>query len=384
MPAPDQTAITLVAEKLAPFHGADERLGTLLALCVGRLMLNVTRGGLDWSSIYRDDDVGHVADWLKAAVVNDADWLGNVDEHGRPRKLLKFGTMESLLKEVDKAMRIEAQKLRGVKLSDGDELLYAELSDGLYLVRLLTPAALDHESGEMQHCIGNGGYDDLVDDGDHLFLSLRDRHGKAHATLEIEDGAVIQLQGKQNKLPVQKYIDALVPFMRANRFEVNFPARLLGYVVDVNANWYSLDDLPGGLRVSGDLDVSVTGITALPEGLRVGGSLYIGKTGITTLPEGLTVGRHLYSSHTRLTELRRGLRVGGSLFVSHTGLTALPDDLSVGGDLYIANTLIEELPDIINDNKRVVTTEGPMSAAKFRVAFSRNHPEHVQAAIGFG
>lgn len=179
---PDQTTITLVAEKLAPFHGADERLGTLLALCVGRLMLKAARGGQDWSGISRDDDIRHVADWLKAAVVNDAGWLRNVDEHGRPRKLLKFGTMESLLKEADKAMRIEAQKLRG-KLGDGDEVLYAELSDGLHLVRLLTPAALDRESGEMQHCIGNGGYDDLVEDGDHLFLSLRDRHGKAHATL---------------------------------------------------------------------------------------------------------------------------------------------------------------------------------------------------------
>lgn len=95
-----------------------------------------------------------------------------------------------------------------------------------------------------------------------------------------------------------------------------------------------LGDLPSGLRVSGDLDVSGTGITALPEGLSVGGSLYIGRTGITALPEGLTVGRHLYSSHTRLTALPGGLRVGGSLFVSHTGLTALPDDLSVGGPLY--------------------------------------------------
>lgn len=381
---PDQTTITLVAEKLAPFHGADERLGTLLALCVGRLMLKAARGGQDWSGISRDDDVRHVADWLKAAVVNDADWFRNVDEHGRPRKLLKFGTMEGLLKEADKAMRIEAQKLRGVKLGDGDEVPYAELSDGLHLVRLLTPAALDRESGEMQHCIGNGGYDDLVEDGDHLFLSLRDRHGKAHATLEIEDGAVIQLQGKQNKLPLQKYLDALVPFMRANRFAAFFPARLLGYVVDIKGNWHPLDDLPGGLRVSGDLDVSGTGITALPEGLRVGGSLYIGNTGMTALPEGLTVGRHLYSSHTRLTALPGGLRVGGSLFVSHTGLTALPDDLCVGGDLYIAGTFIEELPDDIHGNKRVVTNEGPMSAAKFRVAFSRNRSEQGQAAIGFG
>lgn len=379
----DQIMINLVAVKLAPFHGADERLGGLLALCVGRLMLKAARGGQDWHGICRIEDIGHVADWIKAAVVNDAEWLRNVDEQGRPKKLLKFGTMEDLLKEADKSMRIEAQKLHGVKLKDGDEALHAEMSDGMYLVRLLTPAALDRESAEMQHCIGNGGYDDLLDE-DYLFLSLRDGHGKAHATLEIEDGAITQLQGKQNKLPAQKYIDTLVPFMRAHRFKVSVPARLLGFVVDTHENWYPLDDLPNGLIVESDLDLSSTRIKVLPEGLRVGGSLYVGKTDITALPKGLVVGSNLYAYRTGITALPEGLRVGGSLFVSNTGITTLPDDLNVERDLYIRGTFIEELPDIVNDTKRIVTNEGPMSAAKFRSKFSRNCRNQTRATASFG
>lgn len=370
MPRSHQNNITLVAEKLKPFHGTDERLGVLLALCVGRLMLKAARGGHDWHGICRNEEIGHVADWLKAAVVNEAAWLGNVDEHGRPLKLLKFGTMNRLLKEADRSMRIEAQKLRGVKLKGGDEVLHVELPNGLYLVRLLTTAALDWESSEMQHCIGNGGYDDLLGDDDHLFLSLRDKHGKPHVTLEIEDGVITQLQGKQNKLPVPKYIDILIPFMKAYRLEAPVPARILGHVVDINGKWHPLDALPKGLIVEGDLDISNTGIKVLPEGMRVGGSLYAGNTDIKVTPIGLTVGRNLYLSHSRLTTLSEGLRVGGSLFASNTGLTALPDDLSVGGDFYIRNTSVKDLPDIISDKKRIVTTEGPMSAAKFRAAFS--------------
>lgn len=383
MPMSDQKMINLVAEKLAPFHGADERLGGLLALCVGRLMLKAVRCGQDWHDICRYEDIGHVADWIKASVVNDAEWLGRVDERGRPKKLLKFGTMEGLINEADKSMRIEAQKLHGVKLKDGDEALHAELSDGLYLVRLLTPEALDRESAEMQHCIGNGGYDDLLDE-DYLFLSLRDGHGKAHATLEIGDGAITQLQGKQNKLPAPKYIDALVPFMRTHRFEVSVPARILGYVVDIHDNWYPLDGLPNGLTIENSLDLSSTRITALPEGLRVGGSLYVGGTDITALPKGLVVRRDLYAYRTGITALPEGLKVGRHLDVSNTRITILPDDLSVGGDLHIRGTFIKELPDVVNDNKRIATSEGPMSAAKFRARHSRNCGDQTQAAASFG
>lgn len=360
IPMPDQETIALVAEKLAPFHGSNQRLGVLLALCVGRLMLKAARRGEDWRGICRDEDIRHVADWLKAADVNDAEWLANVDEQGFPKKLRKFGTMEGLIKEVDNSMLIEAQKLRDVKLSAGDETFHAELADGMYLVRLETSAALDRESAEMQHCIGNGGYDDLLDDDDYLFLSLRDRNGKPHATLEIVDGAIEQIQGKQNKLPVQKYIDALVPFMKGYRLENYIPARYLGHVIDIHGRWHPLDNLPNGITVAGDLDITNTRITSLPERLTVRGNLYASRSDLTALP--------------------KGLRVTKGLFISNTRIRVLPDDLNLGGDLYVKNTEITDLLGVIGDTKRVVTSEGPMSAAKFRAAHSGNCPPPTFAA----
>lgn len=395
MPSPSDKSITLVAEKLAPFHAADERLGKLLALCVGRLMLKAARQDEDLLEGFSTKDIKHVADWLKAAVANEEAWLGNVDEQGRTKKLLKFGSMAALVTEANNAMLLESKKLGNVKLRDGDETLHYELTDGAYLAHLQTPAALDRESSEMQHCIGNGGYDDLLDDEDNLFLSLRDRHGNAHATLQIEDGVITQLYGKQNELPVRKYIDMLIPYMKGKAFEAEVPAGLLGYVIDMDGNWHPVDNLPDGLTIEGYLDLSNTDITKLParltvrgtlrvnstnltelpRGLKVTGDLHIGCTGITELPEGLKIGGSLYAYRLAMKTLPRGLIVGKHLYVMNTELTVLPDDLSVGGDIVFKGTGITELPDIIDDRKRIVTNDGPMSAAKFRATYSASRTD---------
>ncbi len=170
--------VSEIEERLRPYHGGDERLGLLLSYCVGRLMLRTAKAGGDWREIARDEELRHIADWLKAAIVNENAWLKNVDEWGRPKKLLKFSSIEDIIKEADKAMLKATQRLGSVKLVEGDEELYAHLEDGSYLVRLKTPAALDRESAQMQHCIGNGSYDDELDKPDNLYLSLRDKHGK--------------------------------------------------------------------------------------------------------------------------------------------------------------------------------------------------------------
>lgn len=321
--------IASIAARLAPFHVGDERLGVLLALSVGRLMLRSAKKGEDGKNGFPDEKIRHVADWLRAALVNGAAWLSNVDDMGRPKKLLKHPTFEALLAEVDRAMLVEAQRLSNVRLVEGDEALYAELSDGMVLVRLLTPAALDRETSVMQHCIGNGGYDDFLGRDDHLFLSLRDRHGKAHATLEIEKSKITQLQGKQNEPPIRKYVNTLVPFIRERGYKVSVQTARLGYVIDKDDNWHDLQNLPEGLTVGGYLDLRDTVITVLPDGLTVGGYLNLEGTAITVLPDGLTV--------------------GGSLYLRGTGITVLPDSIA--------------------DDVQIYCDEGRLSASEFRRRF---------------
>jgi len=219
--------------------------------------------------------LGHIADWIDAAVMNDEPWLKNVDTQGRPKKLMKFSTLDQIVKEADKAMLKAAQTGRGLDLTGSSESLVAELADGFYLVELHTPEALDRESAFMQHCIGQGAYDRHLKDGKHRYLSLRDPAGKAHVTIELfrspaqvsnkeelsslvsEEAApdghywtIKQYQGKQNRAPITKYTDILVPYLKDCKFGISDQANGLNYIVDRNLNWHPVSNLPDTLDIA--------------------------------------------------------------------------------------------------------------------------------------
>lgn len=337
-------------------YASDPETSALLDACVGRI---ARRDGNDF--VIESGHIHHIADWLRAAIANDEPWLKNVDEHGRPKKLLKFGSVDAILREADKAMIKAAQKLRSVKLVDGDEEFVEMLEVGYYVVQLLTPAALDQESAEMQHCIGGGGYDRNLDDGEHNYFSLRDQNGKPHVTIEVENGRLTQFQGKQNTFPVEKYRKLFVPFIKARHWHVDIPAGRLGYVVDIHGNWSSIYDLPVGLKVSGDLDLDGTDITSLPDDLEVEGTLRISDTKVAVLPKGLSVGRHLIMSRANITSLPEGLVIAGDLFLNETPITDLPADISVGGHLGLAGSLIKKLPDGMRVNGSLFLVGTPIT-----------------------
>jgi hypothetical protein len=332
-----------IAEFLQPFYGGDEKLGVLLALSVGRLMMRASGEEAYRQAEFTYDRVQHVVDWLRSALINNARWLTNVDDLGRPKKLLKFATLAGLIAEVDRSMVIEAQKLNNVRIAAGEEELHANLDDGMVLVRLLTPAALDRESSEMQHCIGNGGYDHALDDPSRMFLSLRDRFGKAHATLEIDGNDVNQIQGKQNRLPVKKYIDLLAPFLQERQYQVKMPATYLGYVIDIDGQWHDIKNLPDQLHVKGTLSLGGTDTVSLPKSLRVGGRLIVTGTGIKSLPEDLNVEGTLDIVNSAITSLPNRIRVGDSLYLN-SNITELPSNLYVGGSLWLRGSLMKSLP----------------------------------------
>jgi hypothetical protein len=339
------TPVEAVAGRIAPFHEGDERLGVLMSLCVGRVMLKAAKLGEDVTAVASDSQLGHVRDWLKAAIVNDAEWLRNVDEAGRPKKLMKFGTVAAVLAEADKAMLAAAHSLSGVKLIEGDEALLVTLDDGYQIVRLLTPAALDRESAEMQHCIGDGAYDAMVGDPGRAYLSLRSPSGKPHATLEVVDDEITQISGKQNRMPVKAHLDRLIPFVRGAGYGVAIASSRLGYAIDVDGAWHGLDALPDGLKVRGDLVLGEGFAGPLPDGLEVGGSLYLGNSDISTLPENLKVGGSLQLPiHTVVDALPEGLHVGGQLTVYRLKNRSFPEKFFIGGDLFLSGSTVN-LPD---------------------------------------
>jgi len=295
------------------------------------------------------EGIAHVADWLAAALVNKEEWLNDLDERGRPKKLGKLGSLDRAVKEADRAMLLAVQKGAAQLYEDeeGHEQTETVFEGGYRMVRLLSPSALDKESAAMGHCIGAGGYDGRVRAGTHAYYSLRDPFGKSHATLEValESNALLQCQGKENKLPVAKYMPFIQTFIKEHKLKLgDAPARYTG-LIEQDGEYYDARNLPENLRVGGDIDLRDIAITSLPGGLTVGQNLYLSGTAITELPEGLTVGGFLDLSGTAITSLPEGLTVGQNLYLSGTAITELPEGLTVGGGLYLSGTAITSLPE---------------------------------------
>lgn len=239
----------------------DHKVKTLMDYSLGRVLhktltAQFPEGGnvFDVYNACESSRLLHISDWLIASHANNEAWLRNVDDKGRPKKLMKFSTVEQIMVEADKAMMKAAQQCRDIVLDASQERIIAQLEDGFTMVELLSPKALDRESSYMQHCIGNGGYDHKVGTVHFGYLSLRDPANKPHATIELmadEMGKwhIMQLQGKQNKFPLQRYVELIVPFIRERDYGMD--ARLksnLPFIIDVDGQWHHIGNLPSQLK----------------------------------------------------------------------------------------------------------------------------------------
>ena len=84
--------------------------------------------------------------------------------------------------------------------------------------------------------------------------------------------------------------------------------------------------LPEGLEVGGDLNLENTNITFLPKGLKVGVDLFLAFTGIELISDGLFVGGDLHLDGCRsLESLPKGLKVLGDLEISESLLEDYSD-----------------------------------------------------------
>lgn len=246
-----------------------------------------------WDPMPNTMQLSHIIDWLVADLQAGARWLENVDEQGRPRKLLKCKTFEDLEREANKAMdRRNGQQAK--TLGPDDESLVADLGDGYTLVQMLTPEALDLESARMHHCIGHGAYDQRLKTGWSRFMSVRDRKRRPAATIELRRESngrwsIRQIEGKRNERPPCEVMDVI----RTHATKRNW--RDLHYwwpVVDASdGGEYDIDRIPAGATVF-SLDISqatveTVGRFELPPDLTVLGDASI-VDGIE-IPERLTV-----------------------------------------------------------------------------------------------
>ena len=129
-------------------------------------------------------------------------------------------TWEELGKQVD-----EWDSWLEKKALDGDDphgcSLTNELSDGWVAMELKTSKALYYEGGTMGHCVGS--YGDKIESGKSIIYSLRDKRFNSHITVElnVERNEVVQIQGKSNKKPIEKYHKYLFEFIVQNKFNIS-------------------------------------------------------------------------------------------------------------------------------------------------------------------
>ena len=248
------------------------------------------------------------------------------------------------------ALRSRNEAMYQASLSGTESVM--KLKNGMEIVQLTTPDALDYESEYMGHCVGDGGYDEGVRKGITKIYSLRDKDGMPHTTFEVrvnsETGKeeIHQCKGKGNKAPVDKYRPSIQEFVIKKDFEIVGDQKNIGLIrlydeETKKSQFYDLYSLPKGKKLicKGNLDLCKMELTELPDlsNIIVGGYFDCSGNQLTSL-EGAPqeVGGNFYCSENQLTSLEGAPQeVKGMFDCSFNKLTSLRGaPQKVGGDFY--------------------------------------------------
>lgn len=102
---------------------------------------------------------------------------------------------------------------------------------GYHWVKLVTALQFEREGRLMNHCVGNGSYYNRWRmNREQEYYSLRDRHNKPHATLEVgfdgghplvRRGTVNQCKGNSNKKPDREYQQYIRRFIADMKWSIS-------------------------------------------------------------------------------------------------------------------------------------------------------------------
>ncbi|MCF8495821.1 MAG: PcfJ domain-containing protein [Alphaproteobacteria bacterium] len=233
--------------------------------------------------------ISRVKDWIRGALQRGEGWIRRTDDRGRPLKLLKIGSLEQALKEAEKGSLPDSQEFFDAEILTGDIHTVMAFPDGYRFVHLLSEEALDRESKEMGHCIGQGTYDSSLTANNpgsmKAYYSLRDSQNKPHITLSlhVSQRLLMSCRGKENKAPVEKYVPYLEKFIRKSNLSIDRKWAGLTNLLWHEDKLYVLDRLPSDMILEGDLDLSGTGGLVFPRNLTITGDLRILMTHVPLL-----------------------------------------------------------------------------------------------------
>jgi hypothetical protein len=125
--------------------------------------------------------------------------------------------------------RWHKQKIKSEKSVEGvDVKTVLTFKDGTRFVKVLTPKGLDRDSDCLRHCVGQGGYDELIAQGIADIYSLRDADDNAHATVEIRNEMAWQIKGKNNGAIDKQYHPHVKDFLKQSGFGIRSDHNKIG------------------------------------------------------------------------------------------------------------------------------------------------------------
>ena len=196
---------------------------------------NYKEGEPEWMA--KDDvvDFTDVGDWPKMDHIMD--YFNSLSDREREKIVKKpYEQVDKEVAQWDKELAEQEKSSEGRLKKDKDYEVIGK--DGEFTwVKLKTKAAYECEGEGMGHCVG--GYD--PDDSNNTIISLWDKRGQPHVTIEIQEYTndpyydsgppgvdnsgrpggvgydleeIVQIKGKQNEPPADKYKDITARFVK--------------------------------------------------------------------------------------------------------------------------------------------------------------------------
>lgn len=288
------------------------------------------------------------ATYTKHSVFVRFDYLKSCNDYNNVRKVIRAAKHwrhhENVLAKNREEIALESE--RGT-------YKIMNLNNSYYAVQLFTPESLDFESACMEHCVGDGYYDDRVHLKNVQIYSIRDKMNTPRLTIEVANGVIVQCRGRKNIVPVDTELRTAVrELMRAEHLtlpDIKSWNKLIAYIKQ-DDKMYDIFDLPNNLVIKSTVNIGNMNLDALPDmsTVSVQGDFWCPNNKLTT-PYGAPykVSGHCKFSYNPLKTLYGMPKmIGGKIYLSNTQLTAksfVP--------LYMEN----KLDDIVGVDEKIIS-----------------------------
>lgn len=188
-----------------------------------------------------NEKVHHIIDWLNSLgqyssnhyIANATD-AGSQRLHDTAKRIMdKLGkiTFEQASDHADRWFRIVNSYADATEDFSAIEPV-VETPNGVW-VKLNSEKALEREGKLMGHCVGSYGLKASE------IYSFRDHANLPHVTVELRDDEIKQIKGKENKPPIERYIDDVVMFLNVMQRETaDGDLRATGIVLDTKTGQF--------------------------------------------------------------------------------------------------------------------------------------------------